>query len=227
MEVNKIAIIHPSRGRPKWAKETYNNFVSKAKSIPISYYLSLDEDDKDLENYIKEFAGEDVKIIISKNTRPGSVEPTNAVQKHLKDESLILGVNDDFVPMENWDEPLINFINNAVATKEYFVHVRTSANNFRPECSECCIISRAFIDKLGFILYPEYWSMWADNDLTSTAKAFGFYYAFPEYYMRHENPAQPDNNTPMDDTYRRTGSQEAFDIGKKIYEKRLADNFGV
>jgi len=222
MEPKKLIYLHASRGRPELALEAITSFIASMKSgIPFSYVLSLDEDDPKLPKYMELFKDKDFvkKIVVSANT---SVVPaTNKAAEYITDEDLIFNLSDDFQPTPFWDVLMLDFIKE-IPTEEYLVHIG-DGHQFRMDCAIIQILSTALYRKLGFIFYPGYKSMYADNDLYHTARAMGVAYTCRKFYIYHSHPGFGDR--PWDDTYTREDSGMAF--GEEMFRKRSAENFGV
>jgi hypothetical protein len=78
--------------------------------------------------------------------------------------------------------------------------------------------------KLGFIFYPEYISMFADNDLYQTAVRLNCVYTGQIDFL-HEHPCW--GMTNWDDTYHRTNRPQSYEVGQRVFSQRSANNFGV
>lgn len=216
-----FSLLHASRGRPDKAAETAKLFVeSLPKGIKFSYILSLDKDDAQLEQYLELFNSLWFKTIIAINDNNGPVEAFNAAAKLIKEDSIIIGVCDDIRPTLDWAEKLLNFIENNVSTKEFFIHI-SDGHAFRDDCATIAIMSFSLYNLLGNILHPSYTSHLADNDITETVKRLGFRYVCKDFELIHEHPDW--GYGQFDDTYLRM--RRNIKESEIIYEKRSKRNF--
>ena len=228
MEVKKILIVHASRGRPIRGIQSAISFIHQMSTeIPFTYVFSLDTDDPKLLEYQKNI-GElpfSSKVVIRNNN--GSVQATNYGAEFLTDEDLIF-VNGDDLGTSNsfgWDEKLLKFIS-TIDTDSFLIHLPSGI----PNSNECAIIqcmSAGLYKKMGTIFYPEYISMFADNDVFMTAKAMGAVrtYTGEPLNFTHDHPSF--GRGEWDDTYTRTNRKEAWEIGHRIFCRRQEENFGV
>ena len=87
------------------------------------------------------------------------------------------------------------------------------------------VVSRERYEKLGYVFYPEYESMYADNDLSEHAQQDGVFIegpASPVFPHRHPFFTQA---AEMDEAYRRQNRLEAYQKGEKILARRRAAKF--
>jgi len=222
--VKKLIYLHASRGRPKLALEAIESFIESMESnIPFTYVLSIDTSDPCREEYFQLFTKKPWVNRIIVNDNHNVVEATNKAAEYITNEDLIFNLSDDFEPTPQWDIKLIKFISN-ITTEEYLVHIG-DGHQFRMDCAIIQILSTALYRKLGYIFYPEYKSMYADNDLLAVAKALGVAHTCHDFYIYHSHPGFGDR--PWDETYLAEQSDERFKQGWEVLQKRIKENFGV
>jgi hypothetical protein len=221
MEVKKLMIVHPSRGRPVKATAAIRQIIgTMTTDIPFTYYLSLDRDDPCLAKY-KEFAefAKIEQLVIGDNPNE-VVQATNRAAAMIEDEDLILCQTDDYFFGLGWDATLFEFIE-SLNTDTFLIHCPDAPNGKGISIPQ--ILSAKLYRKLGYVFYPEYISMYADNDLYECARAMGVVETLLNWQFDHRHPIYGYGS--KDDTHKRTGRPEAFKIGKQILNKRRKRKF--
>lgn len=206
-----ISLIHPSRGRANKAKQTYLEWVGSA-TCPIEYILSLDSSEPQKFQYIQN----NIDFIVNDNTCV--VEATNhAAAKSTGD--ILLYLSDDFRCTPNWCELIIEQFEGV--TTPMLLKVDDCLQRFDAPVLTIPIMNRALYEKLGYFWFPEYKSMFCDEDLYWTAKKLGALKLAPHLKFPHEHVSvgKADN----DETYRRSAAN--WDQGKALFAKRKAAGF--
>ena len=86
-------------------------------------------------------------------------------------------------------------------------------------------VHMAQADEDGYIYYPEYISMFCDNDWQETARLRGKVIDGMRLTFKHNHYSV--GGLPLDATYRKEESQEAWNHGQALFRKRQKENFGV
>ena len=225
-KVKNIMFVHATRGRPEQSTQAARRMIGDMQSgIPFKYYFSLDADDPCLEQYktlIKQL-GFVTDIIVDNNQ--GCVDATNrGASKYNGEDLVIVNADDIITKIAGWDLNVLDFIEKNVHTQEYLVHFPET----KKDCAIYQILSGALYRKLGYIFYPKYVSMYADNDLWATTTALGACYNYTAPYpslFHHDHPGE--NFDKWDDTYKRTNRPICYEIGSKIYEERKRKKFPI
>lgn len=209
-----ISLIHPSRGRPEKAKATFDLWMGNASGKnDIEYIMSVDLSDPKIKEYQRlsnQMPG--TKWAISDNRN--LVEAANAGAIHCKGNLLIL-ISDDFECPKNWDEIILK----AVKNKSDFV--LKTADGLQPELVTLPIMDRVYYERQGYIFYPGYQHMFADDDLTVKAKSEGKLIARKDIVFKHRHHVT--GATEKDDINLK--AELTWDQGKELYSKRLQNNF--
>lgn len=216
----KFTLIHPSRGRPRQAFNTFVKWVTNATS-EIQYILSIDSDDKDKELYrtfFNQLAPFEVTIIENENRN--LVSAINRAIPLVKNECVI-SLSDDFDIPFHWDRELEKVIGDR---KEYAVRVQDTIVKPDNPIMTLPIISKTVLDKLGYIYYPEYTGMWADNDLYEVCDKLGVIIHSPLIFPHNH---WVNGKAKRDATYDRHNSNEGYALGEKIIARRRKENFGI
>ena len=211
-----ISILHPSRGRPQMAYDTFNRWVNAAKNKSgLEYIISLDPSDVTVEEYKKLFEHTMVHLHINKD-EPGLyyVQSVNNAAKLSKGEIIIIN-SDDFEAPDEWDVLILG----EVADKKDWI--LKTWDGVQPWILTIPIMDRTFYESNGWIYYPEYKHMYSDTDLTSYAEYAGKLLKC-SYFFKHNHYTVTGKH---DETSVRADS--TYPQGEAIYRSRFFDRFGV
>ena len=217
----KFSLVHPSRGRPQQAVSAMKTWVTRCSNHnDIEYILSLDSDDA--ASYLHEvelgFGKLDLKLAINPNT---NVVGALNVGARLATGKVLIYVSDDVEPLPCWDTE----IQDAVlfdADREFALFI--SDGNQR-DLQTQAIMSKKYYDRWGYIYYPEYKSMFADNDYMHRALAAGVVIDGTHLTFKHNHYTV--GGMPWDATYAAENSPDKMTWGKQLFERRKLENWGV
>lgn len=206
----KFSLVHPSRQRVEKCKEAINNWTSRfSNSVhTFEYILSVDNDDEMLEEYRALAKKSGANIVINNNTC--CVEAANYGATFAKGDIIIL-VSDDFCPPYNYDIILGAYFKNEPQIFQIDDTITKSIITLP-------IINRAAYDELKFVYYPEYKSMFADNDLRLVAESRGWLVDIT--FVKFEHRHWVNNLAEKDDAYIRQNSDEFWKHGSEVFERR-------
>jgi len=228
MEVGSILIIHPTRKRPSEGiatlHRTVNNMTSKVR---VKYVLSFDIDDDSINTYRQLFKSvpENVTVKFVQNFNRGAVDATNRAGESYVDEDVLLTIADDIILSAGWDSKLFAFIN-MLQKDEYFIHIQDGIPNSATNAIIQCL-SGAYYKRLGYIVHPDYISLFADTDALNQARVLGVLYEYSGQPLGiiHDHPSF--KGSAWDETYVRTNRREAFDSGHAVYCRRQQEGFPI
>lgn len=126
----------------------------------------------------------------------------------------LINVADDLYPPEHWDTELLKVIPDL--DKECVLEVNTGGNH---GLLTFCMVTRAYYERYGYLLYPEYISVFSDNDFTDTARRNGVVVNARHLLFEHKHPLY-DKSVKTDDAYLWQSRPEAWEKGKKLYTER-------
>lgn len=220
-----ISIIHPSRGRNLMAFETAKLWaVNAVNPKEIQYILSLDTDEPSIVDYKNNFnhirnlfgiAG------LSVDNNQNVVKAANAGAKYAIGKVLVL-ISDDFSCEKGWDKFILENID---SEKEEALAVNDGLQPIGNDILTLPIITNKLYQKLGWIYYPEYSGIKADDDLAQTCLAMNCLKR--NYNMVFNHLHWVNNKKPRDETNNRHDNPEGWKLGNRIFEERKAINFGV
>lgn len=225
----KISLIHPSYKRPEMSYNTCLEWLHNCSNPnDVEYLIGLDDDDTSKEQYKEKFKNFTwwgrFKIDIGDST--DSVKASYRVAKTISDTSEILfQISDDVSSIPQWDikiKEAFNGIDNFNTPKALFVNdgYWTFGTIFVHP-----IMNRALYNKLGFILYPEYTSMFADNDFTEVCRKLNCFIEAPYITFKHKHYSIGMNK--FDETYARRNNPIEFEKNHKIFLERQKRGFDL
>jgi len=217
----RILVKYASRSRPKRFAEGLDSILQLANS-PTDLLLSfcIDLDDPLFEEYDH--------ILRDKVERIPHFQLAYGYSK-----SKIDAINRD-IPLVNWDI-LVNFSDDMRFTvygwdhliregvrcngPDVFLHYPDSTA--RNMLSTMSVMDRAYFERDRFIYYPEYWSVFCDNEAQEAAKLRGRYFYLGTQLFDHFHPAY--GHVPWDEQY--TRQQGMWDHDEKLYHYRANNKF--
>jgi hypothetical protein len=236
----KISILHPSFNRPAKSAERTREWINLAdRPNEIEYLLGIDSIDDSIPQYyieynkiaeISKLGRFEVIIGKTKNT----VESINNIAKYISATSeLIIIVSDDMFCLKSWDGMLFNLldgIDNFKQPKFILVsegHYYTPDNLNAPLNEEYgyYIANRAFYNKLGYILWPEYTHYGADTDIFSVAKILNAIVDARHILIKHGYYQQKESE--YDSTYARKNVDKEWETSFRVFSERKSRNFDL
>lgn len=222
-----ISILHPTARLPegwKQAAESWRFFARHPERI--EYILCVDE------GALSAAAARDLLTEVSRLLSPMRVELTinrgrrcfvDAVNQaaSVSRGKLLVQAEDDYFPCENWDARLLAAIPDL--TKPYTVMADAQ---FLPGLMGAAIMTRAYYEIYGYLYYPEYFSMGADNDLTERAIRDGAMLdCSKSIQFEHRHPGV--GKAELDDVYRAEQSDFAKLVRDVIWPRRRQLNYPI
>lgn len=211
-----ISLIHPSRGRAKQAREAYNRWLERSQG-DFEYILSIDTSDPTQAQYFKAFEGVQATILLNPNR--SIVDAVNVAVRQSQGEYIVV-MSDDFDCPENWDVKIMVELHDPTAFG--LLHVD---DTIQKDVVTIPILTRALFDRLGHVYHNSYFSMFADNDLTESAKRLNAYKQAFHLVFPHNHYVN--GKAKMDATYERENSKKAWDQGQRAFKIRQKQNFGI
>lgn len=218
----KISLIHPSRNRPEKARANYHTWLRQSsKCHEIEYILSLDVDEPQSLWYTEYFNASGIKLAMSNPPDGYVVGATNEGAK-LATGDILVYLSDDFGCPQDWDKLIVERMD---ITKPQILKVDDCLQQFNVGVLTIPIMTKAYYDQYGYFFYPEYKSMFCDEDLYNVAKMKDQLVFAPEFRFPHMHPSNPDKTLcgANDETYNRSAGM--WNQGKEVLRKRKACNY--
>lgn len=247
----KISLIHPSRGRAQQARATYQYWLERiSNQNAIEHILSIDLDDPQKEEYQRLFTVIS-NILIGDNKN--CVTATNAAARACTGDIILYLSDDFQCPPQwdativmEFEKSMVDspssiakkgesLLKQSEATERNLsmdyrpwtidplcLQVQDGINDM-PECLTIPIMNRALYNLLGYFFYPEYESMYCDNDLYCTCMALGCLVKLPHITFHHQHWLN--GKAPRDITYNAHDNPERHARGRAVFMRRQREGF--
>jgi len=255
----RFSILHTSARPEKW-REVYEAWLGAADHPEEVEYVLVVDERWGFTFGPTAFAGFDRKarerpldrlFYIAADILPkghsGYVYGVNLAADKAAGDIFIVNADDQF-PCEHWDTIISEAIGKLDGEFDDFV---VWANTGTPQEIErrimpMPILSAARYHKLGYVFYPKYESMYADNDFCGMALAEGaitmrsaggvcgvnraagtcrVIYLDPSHLFEHRHPYFFGSGVEVDEAYRQQNRVEAYNLGAALFAKRKANGF--
>lgn len=254
-----FSILHPSARPDQWRK-IYDAWLAAAVH-PEDYEYILCADERwgfkraefpiDSGPMLRSHLQAGVRTVWNESRRC-YVDSVNTAAKTATGQILIV-IADDQYPCDKWDEALLTAINRVHPECERFgfPRIAVSVSTGTPQEHErgimvMPILSRERYNQLGYVFYPEYESMYADNDFCEHARQDGVVIDARHLMFPHRHPlAMNRSEVALEDAgsgnqvasrfcesivvwdaaYSAQNRPEAYALGKKLLDRRRAVKF--
>jgi hypothetical protein len=220
----KLLIKFPTRGRKEKFFEVFKQYQNLCEDLDNTYFLvTLDNDDEDMKlSEVEEMFNtfKNVKVIYGDST--SKIHAVNRDIEMINDWDIVLLASDDMTPkVKGYD----NIIRNKM--KEFYPdtdgilwfndgHQGNSLNTLS-------ILGKKYYDRFGYIYYPEYKSVWSDNEFMTVGNILKKQVYIDQVIIRHEHPDWGFGE--RDFIHQNNINDWHHDYA--IYQQRNSINFGV
>lgn len=198
-----ISLLHATRGRMIQATQTRSLWLDRATHPEsIEHIFAFDQDDKDSYPLTR------FRHVISSGVGR-CVEAWNLAAKQSCGEILVQ-CSDDFEPPRGWDESIREQIGD---TKIPSV-LQVSDGHRDDGLLTMAIVTRAWVQKIGYLFHPDFRGMYSDDWLSFIAQDS---LIKSDLVFRHNHPAF--KGAEMDATYARQNAEIEYKIGQSILSR--------
>ena len=212
------------------AHAAFLEWVGNAKNPPeIEYLLALDDDDEAVPTYINLFTEADKNRVgrfeLSVNSTRSIIQAVNLTAPKMSSTSELFSiVSDDIGTPVNWDEELFKVLDGVDNFKTpKIIGVNDAVQAFGT--FYIYIANKAYYTKLGYVIYPEYDGLYADNDNKQVAEILGAIMPAPHLTFEHRNYCT--GKTAFDRTYAKHNNPENRAKNLAVYQARIARRFDL
>ncbi len=215
-----FSLIHPSARPEKW-QAIYDAWHGAANEwSEVEYILVCDR--RWGFDQLPEFPATKGFRAVWNTGRRCYVDAVNIGAQYATGEVLIVAADDQF-PCEGWDLKLAEVL--ADSGKEVIEISTGTPTEHERGILVMPILTRARYERLGYLLYPEYESMFADNDFCEMARRDDQIADARHLIFLHKHPFF-DSTIETDEAYKAQNRPEAYQIGGTILAARRVANFG-
>lgn len=210
-----ISLVHTTARTPDGWHRAYLKWLDTCDHPErVEYVVSYDEGDRIRQvSYIGEEFGS-FKETVNKG-RKCAVDGWNAAAA-ASTGKLIVTVSDDVFPPEHWDTLMLTALGDL--DRSAVLEVDCGLMEKNSNLQTFSLLTRAYYDRYGYIFYPEYVGMFADNDFTETAWKDAVMVSARHIKFVHEHPSY--GTAKQDSIYQRQHRTEAWETGKAVFRRR-------
>ena len=234
-----FSILHTSVRPNEWEK-VYRSWLDNARyPLIVEYVLVVDHDwgfdelpIKSATRFIGPLRPQD-KVMWQSGPRHNYVTGVNKAAAASTGKILIVNADDQY-PCRDWDFELLHAIRRGRGAEEKdllnedFVilpSTGTKDEHIR-RIAVMPILSRTRYEKYGHVFYPQYESMFADNDFLAHARHDKVVIEAKHLLFPHKHPYN--DNIPMDqwdDAYKAQNKESLYQLGYGIFDSRCNHKF--
>lgn len=214
----KILYKFASRNRPEKFFKAVDNIIEMSRSDDYMIMATLDIDDPTMANAVvrDKINSYGSKLKAYYGTSKSKVDAINRDMDLAPDADILIVMSDDMefiVP--GFDYRIINDMGRSV--NPLALHYNDGSPNGE-KIMTLTIINRAYYQWQGYVYYPEYLSLYCDEEQTREAKTANFYKYFPDILFRHQHHLFM--GTEKDSLHERNESPQVWDHDRRLYLKR-------
>jgi len=186
----KILVKFPTFNRPTQFFNTLYEYYKKSNNRNhINFLISIDECDKTMNN---------TKILEALKTYPNlevvigeSKSKIDAVNRDVNDTKykwdILLLASDDMIPMEQgYDDIIRNDMKTHYGDLDGVLWYNDGHQEDR--LNTLCILGKKYYERFNYIYYPEYKSVYADNEFMEVSKILNKCKYFDKVIIEHQHP---------------------------------------
>ena len=185
----KLLIKFPTRGRKQKFFKVFNHYQNLCEDLDNTYFLvTLDNDDEDMKlSEVEEILNtfKNVKVIYGDST--SKIHAVNRDIEMINDWDIFLLASDDMIPkVKGYDNIIRNKMKEFYPDTDGILWFNDGHQENR--LNTLCILGKKYYDRFGYIYYPEYKSVWCDNEFMMVGDLLGKQTYFDEVIIEHEHP---------------------------------------
>ena len=211
--------------RRSWCiKTVVGDWIEKASNRKaVEFIIGVDTDDTESIESAKGVCRHvgNTHLFIQPSGPFNCIKAWNATAKMSKGKVLIM-VSDDFVPPKDWDSQLVGLQTNWI-NEPWVVRVNDCNNSTTNKPFTLPILTRSRYEKLGYVFWPEYESVFSDTEFSDHAKLDGAVIDARTLLFEHLHPTCLKRNPDVVDKVH--SSVERWAKGEAIYKRRKACGF--
>lgn len=220
----KLLIKFPTRQRPTMFFDTLSKYITMASGKhDIEYVISMDEDDNTMNNdavrkrlnILKE-NGIDIKYFYGNSKT--KIEAINAdMDKASDDWDMVFNGQDDMIPTAaGYDDVMLTRLSELFPDTDGALWINDQFMGFDQNCT-IVAAGKKYYDRFGYIYYPGYDSLFADNEFTEVGKGLGKLTYIPDRIVKHDWVGK---NQSLDPLIQRNESSDKYSADRKTFEER-------
>jgi hypothetical protein len=192
----------------------YISFATDPDNIQILVTIDIDDNPE-------KYTFTDPRIIVKVGPSNGKINAINRDMPNHSTFDILLLASDDMIPIvQGYDDIIRTKMHQKFPDGDGVLWFNDGFCKNRLNTLVIC--GSKYYQRFGYIYYPEYKSLWCDNEFTDVANKLGKQIYFNTIIIKHEHPSNS-STINNDDLYRRNNIH--FSTDKKLYMKRYLNNY--
>lgn len=218
----KLLIKFPTRGRPEKFLKALTKYINYLDDKNTEIIVSCDDEDASMcDNHIKEVIGQYTNVKIFYGPNISKIEAVNADLCEVEFDILLLASDDMLPAVKGFDSIIKNKMIEHYPDTDGVLWFNDGYQGNR--LNTLCILGKKYYNRFGYIYYPEYKSVWCDNEFMDVANLLEKQTYFDDVIIRHEHPDWGFGD--RDTIHLSNIRNESYD--RNLYNRRKANNFGL
>jgi hypothetical protein len=218
----KLLIKFPTRGRSNKFLNVLRKYYDFLDDKTTKIIITCDIDDVDMNQlHIKEVLSsyDNIKVCYGENK-----SKIDAINADLSGETfdILLLASDDMTPIKKGYDTII---------KQKMVEHYPDTDGVLwfndgyqgKKLNTLCILGKKYYDRFNYIYYPEYISVWCDNEFMDVGNILGKQTYFDEVIIQHQHPDW--GYGKRDEIHSLNAKHESYD--RDLFYKRKKENFNI
>lgn len=219
----KLLIKFPTRSRTHKFLNVLKKYKDYSTDDNTFFLITMDSDDKEMNSdFVRDILDSYKNLKYVYGDSPSKVAAINRDIELIEDWDILLLASDDMVPQKKGYDSII-----IEKMKEFYPDtdgVLFFNDGFKgQELNTLSILGKKYYERFGYVYYPEYRSVWADNEFMNVADLLGKQTYFDEVIIKHEHPDW--GYGKRDIIHTENFSNESHD--RILYDKRKFLNFEI
>jgi hypothetical protein len=223
----KLLIKFPSRERPEKFFQALDKYIQYANNTnKIAFLLSFDADDVTMnndvvKNRLKKYQDQGIKLVYFFGSSKTKIQAVNADIEKVTGWDVLLLASDDMIPVvQGYDDIIRKDMNDHFRDFDGVLWYSDGGQN---NINTLCILGKKYYHRFNYIYYPEYISLWCDNEFTEVSSILNKVYKSEKIIIEHQHPVY--KKTQYDPLYAKNESY--YSIDEITFNKRKAINFNL
>lgn len=206
----KILVKFPTRQRPDKFINTLNKYYELSSNVEnLNFLISCDLDDNSMYNtHMIDKLSKYKNLELQFKNNKSKVDAINSgIDEYEKHFDIILLASDDMIPIKKgYDSIIVKIMEKYFPDADGVVWLNDGLQGIR--LNTLCILGKKYYDRFGYIYYPEYKSLYCDNEFTAVSRKIGKLVYLDEVLISHDHPFHIKD---FDDLYKKNDIHENDD----------------
>lgn len=218
----RVLIKFPTRGRPARFFKTLDQYYSMlSNDVPVYFLITCDTDDSSMNNEsVRQRLASYPNLAVEFGNHKSKIEAGDAGLKSREFDIVIFAADDAIPVIRGYDKIVMDAMHRYFPSTDGLLHFNDGYRG--EELNTQPIFGRHYYDRFGYVCYPGYKSLFADNDFMDVASLLGRRKYIDTVIIRHEHPCNVGKGS--DDLYLK--NDRYFEQDKNTYLDRKAISFG-